>query len=105
MLSHGLARQNFGFDTAPVKALVATLPADQKTITVGCDSLSSDHQLVANLFSAQFAHAILAVIAHECEKCSDKPLCPTKPGKRLSSAYVTTPGWSPKQMRSKFVPC
>ena len=40
MLPDGLARQNFGFDTAPLKALVATLP-------------------------------ILAVIAHECEQCSD----------------------------------
>jgi peptide/nickel transport system substrate-binding protein len=61
MLPDGMAPQNFAFDTSALKALVATLPADQKTITVGYDSLSSDHQLVANLLSAQLAPLGLTV--------------------------------------------
>jgi peptide/nickel transport system substrate-binding protein len=61
MLPDGLAPQGFAFDTAALKTLVATLPADQKTITVGYDSLSADHQLVANLLSAQLAPLGLTV--------------------------------------------
>ncbi|GAA1804630.1 ABC transporter substrate-binding protein [Luedemannella flava] len=55
MLADGLAKQPFTHDPAALQALVGSLPADQKTITVGYDSASADHQLVANLLSAQLA--------------------------------------------------
>ena len=51
----GQGTQSISHDPAPLRKLVATLPAEQKTITVGYDSQSTDNQLVANLISAQLA--------------------------------------------------
>jgi peptide/nickel transport system substrate-binding protein len=45
--------QQIGFDSSALKTIVASLPADQKTLTIGYDSNSTDNQLVANLISAQ----------------------------------------------------
>ena len=52
-VSPGEAAQGISFDTAPLKALAANLPADQKSITIGYDSSSPDNQLVTNLMAAQ----------------------------------------------------
>jgi peptide/nickel transport system substrate-binding protein len=49
------ATQQIGFDPSPLKTIAASLPADQKTLTVGYDSSSTDNQLVANLISAQLS--------------------------------------------------
>lgn len=55
MMAVGLAAQNIVHDPAPLQKLAASLPADQKTITIGYDSVSPDNQTVANLMSAQYA--------------------------------------------------
>ena len=49
------ATQQIGFDPSPLKTIAASLPADQKTLTIGYDSSSTDNQLVANLISAQLS--------------------------------------------------
>ncbi len=55
MVDPGQAAQNVSFDPSALKGLAPALPADQKTITIGYDSQSSDNQLVANLMSAQLS--------------------------------------------------
>jgi peptide/nickel transport system substrate-binding protein len=53
MIADGLAAQKVEHTTAPLAKLVQSLPADQKQLTVGYTSGTSDSQLVANLISAQ----------------------------------------------------
>lgn len=55
MVDAGQAPQNVSFDASVLKGITPALPADQKTITIGYDSQSSDNQLVANLMSAQLS--------------------------------------------------
>lgn len=55
MMAPNYAPQHIPHDTAPLKKILASLPADKKTITIGYDSVSPDNQLVANLMSAQYA--------------------------------------------------
>ncbi|MEN3307576.1 MAG: peptide/nickel transport system substrate-binding protein [Micromonosporaceae bacterium] len=55
MMAEGMATQSVAHDPSALQKLVTSLPADQKTITVGYDSQSVDNQLVANLISAQLA--------------------------------------------------
>jgi peptide/nickel transport system substrate-binding protein len=57
MLPEGLAKQNIPYDPAALRTLMASLPANQRQITIGYDSQSADNQQVANLMSAQFAAA------------------------------------------------
>jgi peptide/nickel transport system substrate-binding protein len=45
------------YDPSALKALAASLPSNQKNITIGYDSGSTDNQLVANLMSAQLSSA------------------------------------------------
>jgi peptide/nickel transport system substrate-binding protein len=53
MMTQGEATQSIPFSTSALTALVKTLPASEKTVTVGYDSSSPDNQLVANLLSAE----------------------------------------------------
>jgi len=53
MTGTGAAPQNVDFKPDVLKALVASLPADQKTITIGYDSGSTNDQLLSNLISAK----------------------------------------------------
>jgi peptide/nickel transport system substrate-binding protein len=61
MIADADAQQHFTFDTTALKQLIASLPADQKSLTVGYDSSSADHQLVGNLLSAQLGALGLTV--------------------------------------------
>jgi peptide/nickel transport system substrate-binding protein len=61
MVAPGEAAQNVTFDASVLKNLAGSLPADQKTITVGYDTSSPDNQLVANLMAAQFTQDGLTV--------------------------------------------
>jgi peptide/nickel transport system substrate-binding protein len=57
----GQAEQNITHQTATLQKLVPTLPAGQRTLTIGYDSSSPDNQLVANLVSAQLSAVGLTV--------------------------------------------
>ncbi len=61
MMPDGQAPQSFPHDAAALQQLVSSLPAAQKSITIGYDSSSADHQLVANLISAQLGALGLTV--------------------------------------------
>lgn len=53
MMEPQYAVQNVTYDTSKLKTIADGLPADQKSLTIGYDSQSTDNQIVANLISAQ----------------------------------------------------
>jgi len=55
MITADLAKQSIPHDTSALSKIVAGLPADQKSITIGYDSGSVDNQLVGNLIQTQLA--------------------------------------------------
>lgn len=57
MIGDEFAQQKITYDPAALTAIAGSLPADQKTLTVGYDSSSTDNQLVANLISTQLSAA------------------------------------------------
>ncbi len=61
MLPTEFAKQSVPHDTSALTKLVASLPPDQKSLTVGYDSSNPDNQLVTNLIQTQLAAAGLNV--------------------------------------------
>ncbi|WP_405136136.1 ABC transporter substrate-binding protein [Nocardia sp. NBC_01388] len=55
MMTADFAKQTIPHDTSALKKIVDSLPADQKTVTVGYDSSNPDNQLVGNLIQTQLA--------------------------------------------------
>jgi peptide/nickel transport system substrate-binding protein len=53
MMASGQASQSITHSPAALQQLITSLPAAQKSITIGYDSGSADNQLVSNLISAQ----------------------------------------------------
>lgn len=61
MVASQYATQQIPFDASSLRTIAASLPADQKTLTIGYDSNSTDNQLVSNLISAQLSSVGLTV--------------------------------------------
>jgi peptide/nickel transport system substrate-binding protein len=61
MMQPGFATQAIPYQPSTLTALVKTLPASQRTFTIGYDSSSPDNQLVANLLSAELTADGLSV--------------------------------------------
>jgi peptide/nickel transport system substrate-binding protein len=61
MMRPGFATQAIPYRPSALTALVKTLPASQRTFTIGYDSSSPDNQLVANLLSAELTADGLSV--------------------------------------------
>jgi peptide/nickel transport system substrate-binding protein len=61
MMAAQFAKQNISYDTSALKSALSSVPADQKTITIGYDSSQPDNQIVSNLISAQLAPLGLTV--------------------------------------------
>ncbi|WP_216896968.1 ABC transporter substrate-binding protein [Nocardia alni] len=61
MIAASYAKQNVSHDISAFAKVVSSLPAGQKTITVGYDSGSVDNQLVSNLIQTQLAALGLTV--------------------------------------------
>jgi peptide/nickel transport system substrate-binding protein len=57
MMDSQYAKQDITHDPSKLTALVGTLPADQKSITIGYDSSNPDNQLISNLLQTQLASA------------------------------------------------
>lgn len=57
MMAPEFAKQSVTYDPSALTELAASLPADQKTITVGYDSSNPDNQLISNLIQTQLAAA------------------------------------------------
>jgi peptide/nickel transport system substrate-binding protein len=56
VMAPSLAKQNIPYSPSALQKIVQSLPASQRTLTVGYDSSQSDNQVVANLLSAQLAN-------------------------------------------------
>jgi peptide/nickel transport system substrate-binding protein len=56
-MSPEYAKQSVPHDPSVLTALAASLPADQKNVTIGYDSSNPDNQLVSNLIQTQLAAA------------------------------------------------
>ena len=61
MMPSGAGTQDIPYDTAPLTSLVRSLPASDRTLTIGYDSSSPDNQLVANVLSAELDQLGLSV--------------------------------------------
>jgi peptide/nickel transport system substrate-binding protein len=61
MMPPGDARQNIPYRPAALASLVKSLPAAQRSFTIGYDSSSPDNQLVGNLLSAELDSLGLSV--------------------------------------------
>ncbi|BBY29155.1 ABC transporter substrate-binding protein [Mycolicibacterium sediminis] len=57
MMAAEFAKQNVTHDPSVLSGLAASLPADQKSITIGYDSSNPDNQLISNLIQTQLAAA------------------------------------------------
>lgn len=57
MIASEYAKQNITHDPSVLTGIVGSLPADQKTVTVGYDSSNPDNQLINNLIQTQLAAA------------------------------------------------
>jgi peptide/nickel transport system substrate-binding protein len=55
MLPPEFAKQSVPHDPSVLTGIVAGLPADQKSITIGYDSSNPDNQLISNLIQTQLA--------------------------------------------------
>jgi peptide/nickel transport system substrate-binding protein len=53
MMAAGLATQNIPYNTSALSNLVKSLPASQRTVSIGYDSSSPDNQLVANILASE----------------------------------------------------
>ncbi|HYZ57565.1 MAG TPA: ABC transporter substrate-binding protein [Streptosporangiaceae bacterium] len=60
MMSPGKAVQDIPYRTGPLSALAKSLPANERSITIGYDSSSPDGQLIANIVAAQLDQAGLS---------------------------------------------
>lgn len=61
LLPAGMATQSDRYDPAPLRKIVAKLPASERTFTIGYDSGSPDGQLIASLLTAQLDQTGLSV--------------------------------------------
>jgi peptide/nickel transport system substrate-binding protein len=57
MIAPEFAQQSIPHDPSVLTKLVAALPADQRTMTLGYDSSNPDNQLITNLIQTQLAAA------------------------------------------------
>ena len=53
MMPAQYAKQDYPYDPSVLKTLAASLPASQKSLTIGYDSSQPDSQIVATLISSQ----------------------------------------------------
>jgi peptide/nickel transport system substrate-binding protein len=57
MMAAEFGKQSVTHDPSVLTGLAASLPADQKTVTIGYDSSNPDNQLISNLIQTQLAAA------------------------------------------------
>jgi len=57
MMADEYGKQTVTHDPSALSALAASLPADQKSVTIGYDSSNPDNQLISNLIQTQLAAA------------------------------------------------
>jgi peptide/nickel transport system substrate-binding protein len=93
MMPAGAASQNIPFNTAPLAALVKSLPASEKTLTIGYDSSSPDNQLVANVLSAELDQVGLTVQVQSYTTAQIYGWAPPAPSAKGAPDVILDGGW------------
>lgn len=57
MMAPEFGKQSVTHDPSVLSGIAASLPADQKSVTIGYDSSNPDNQLISNLIQTQLAAA------------------------------------------------
>jgi peptide/nickel transport system substrate-binding protein len=93
MMPAGTASQNIPYNTAPLAALVKSLSASEKTLTIGYDSSSPDNQLVANVLSAELDQVGLTVQVQSYTTAQIYGWAPPSPNAKGAPDVVLDGGW------------
>jgi peptide/nickel transport system substrate-binding protein len=93
MMPAGTAVQNIPNDTSALASLVKSLPANERTLTVGYDSSSPDNQLVANLLTAQLDPLGLTVQVQSYTTAQIYGWAPPAPSAKGAPGVLLDSGW------------
>lgn len=93
MMPAGTASQNIPYDTAPLASLVKSLPAGERTLTVGYDSSSPDNQLVANVLSAELDQLGLTVTVQSYPTATIYGWAPPAKSAKGAPGILLDSGW------------
>jgi peptide/nickel transport system substrate-binding protein len=93
MMPAGVAVQNIPYDTSALASLVKSLPANERTLTVGYDSSSPDNQLVANLLTAELNPLGLTVQVQSYTTAQIYGWAPPAPSAKGAPAVLLAGGW------------
>jgi peptide/nickel transport system substrate-binding protein len=93
MMPAGDAAQNIPYDTAPLASLVKSLPAGERTLTIGYDSSSPDNQLVANVMSAELDQLGLTVTVQSYPTSTIYSWPPPAPTAKGAPSMLLAGGW------------
>lgn len=93
MMPQGDATQAIPYATGPLSGLAKSLPASQKTLTIGYDSSSPDGQLIANIISAQLDQLGLNVQVQSYTTAQVYAWAPPAPSAKGAPDAVIEGGW------------
>jgi peptide/nickel transport system substrate-binding protein len=93
MMPAGMAAQNIPYQTGPLSALAKSLPANERTITIGYDSSSPDGQLIANIISAQLDQLGLTVQVQSYTTAQVYAWAPPAPSAKGAPDAIIEGGW------------
>ena len=93
MMPAGDAAQDITYDTAPLASLVKSLPASERTLTIGYDSSSPDNQLVANVLSAELDQLGLTVTVQSYPTATIYGWPPPSPSAKGAPGVLLDGGW------------
>jgi peptide/nickel transport system substrate-binding protein len=93
MMPAGDASQNIPHDTAPLAKLVQSLPASERTLTIGYDSSSPDNQLLANVMSAQLDQLGLTATVQSYPTATIYGWPPPAPTAKGAPSVLLEGGW------------
>jgi len=93
MMPAGDAAQSIPYDTAPLASLVKSLPASERTLTIGYDSSSPDNQLVANVLSAELDQVGLSTTVQSYPTATIYGWPPPAPSAKGAPGVLLDAGW------------
>jgi peptide/nickel transport system substrate-binding protein len=93
MMAAGLAPQDIKHSTSVLASLAKSLPAGERTLTIGYDSSSPDNQLVANLLSAQLSPLGLNVQVQSYTTAQVYSWTPPAPSAKGAPDVLLDGGW------------
>ena len=93
MMPPGTAAQNIPYNTTALASLVKSLPASERTLTIGYDSSSPDNQLVANVLSAELDQLGLTVTVQSYATAQIYAWAPPAPSAKGAPGIVLDGGW------------